>query len=364
MTSNTTKHIINFGSGPAALPQEVLKEASEAILNYDNSGLSILEIPHRGKHFNAILEESKQLVREITGISSEYEVLWLPGGGRLQFSMIPMNFLGEGETAGYIDSGHWSAEAMEYAGYYGRVELLASSKDNNYRELPQLPGHISGNYAYVHYTTNNTIYGTQWSDVPRTSSPLIADMSSDIFSKQVDYSRYAMFYACAQKNIGPAGVALCVVHKDLLKSTKRTPQPMLSYAAHAAKNSVLNTPPVYAIYTSMLTLRWIKAKGIEAIQKENEQKAAMLYAEIDRKAAFEPVVSRDVDRSKMNVCLRAKDEATEKAFVHLCAEHGITGLEGHRSVGGLRVSLYNAITLQDVERLVAVMKEFEIINNQ
>lgn len=361
MTSNTTKHIINFGSGPAALPQEVLKEASGAILNYNDTGLSILEIPHRGKHFDAILEESKQLVRDITGVSNDYEVLWLPGGGRLQFSMIPMNFLGEGETAGYIDSGHWSAEAMEYAEYYGKVALLASSKDNNYRALPQLPENI-GNYAYVHYTTNNTIYGTQWNEIPNTNSPLIADMSSDIFSKQVDYSKYAIFYACAQKNIGPAGVALCVVHKDLLKNTKRKLQPMLSYAAHAAKNSVLNTPPVYAIYTSMLTLRWIKAKGIDAIQKENEQKAAMLYAEIDRNNVFQPVVSNPADRSKMNVCLRAKDEATEKAFVHLCAEHDITGLEGHRSVGGLRVSLYNAITLQDVEKLVTVMKEFETRN--
>ncbi len=364
MISNTTKHIINFGSGPAALPQEVLKEASEAILNYNNIGLSILEIPHRGNHFDAILEESKQLVREITGISNDHEVLWLPGGGRLQFSMIPMNFLGEGETAGYIDSGHWSAEAMVYAEYYGKVQLLASSKDSNYRALPHLAACISDDLAYVHYTTNNTIYGTQWNEVPKTHSPLIADMSSDIFSKQVDYSKYAMFYACAQKNIGPAGVALVVVHKDLLKNTRRKLQPMMSYAAHAAKNSVLNTPPVYAIYISMLTLRWIKAKGIEVIQKENEQKAAMLYAEIDRNSVFEPVVGSVADRSTMNVCLRAKDEATEKAFVHLCAEHDITGLEGHRSVGGLRVSLYNAITLQDVEKLVGGMKEFETINNQ
>lgn len=360
MNSSHAKHIINFGSGPAALPAEVLKEASEAIINYDNTGLSILEIPHRGVHFDGILEESKQLVREITGIGSDYEVLWLPGGGRLQFSMIPMNFLGEGETAGYIDSGHWSAEAMEYAEYYGKVELLASSKDNNYSGLPKLPAIIANEYAYVHYTTNNTIYGTQWNEVPDTASLLIADMSSDIFSKKVDYNRYAMFYACAQKNIGPAGVALAAVHKDLLKNTKRKLQPMLSYADHAAKNSVLNTPPVYAIYTSMLTLRWIKAKGIEAIEKENIQKAAMLYAEIDRNGMFRPIVGNVADRSKMNVCFHAANEATEKAFVHLCAEHNIAGLEGHRSVGGLRVSLYNAITLQNVEKLVAVMKEFEL----
>lgn len=364
MTNKSAKHIINFGPGPAALPQAVLKEASEAILSYKDSGLSILEIPHRGDLFDAILEESKQLVRDITGINSDYEVLWLPGGGRLQFSMIPMNFLGEGETAGYIDSGHWSAEAMEYAEYYGKVRLLASSKANNYSELPELPISISDNLAYVHYTTNNTIFGTQWKEIPNTNAPLIADMSSDIFSKQIDYSKYAMFYACAQKNVGPAGVALVVAHRDLLNATRRKLQPMLSYAAHAAKKSVLNTPPVFAIYTSMLMLRWTKAKDIAKIQADNEQKANMLYNEIDRNTAFSPVVSNTAHRSMMNVCLRAKDEATEKAFVHLCAENNITGIDGHRSVGGLRVSLYNAITVQDVEKLVAVMKEFEnkIIN--
>ena len=364
MTNSNSKHITNFGSGPAALPQQVLAEASEAVLNYNNSGLSILEIPHRGKLFDAILEESKQLVRDISGIGSDYEVLWLPGGGRLQFSMIPMNFLGEGETAGYIDSGHWSAEAMEYADYYGNAKLIASSKDNDYKELPKLPVHIDDDLAYVHYTTNNTIYGTQWCEVPDTNAPLIADMSSDIFSKPADYSKYAMFYACAQKDIGPAGVALTVIHKNLLKATKRKLQPMLSYAAHAAKKSVLNTPPVFAIYTSMLTLRWIKEKGMVQIQVDNEQKASILYEEIERNSMFTPVVSKHVHRSLMNICLRGKDEATENAFVHLCADNNITGIEGHRSVGGLRVSLYNAITVEQVEKLVTVMQEFEnnIIN--
>lgn len=364
MTKIPAKHIINFGSGPAALPQEVLREASEAIINYNNSGLSILEIPHRGHLFDAILAESKQLVRDITGISADYEVLWLPGGGRLQFSMIPMNFLGEGETAGYIDSGHWSAEAMEYAEYYGKVQMLASSKENNYRELPELPTSIDDNLAYVHYTTNNTIYGTQWKEIPNTNARLIADMSSDIFSKKTDYSKYAMFYACAQKNIGPAGVALVVIHKDLLNATRRKLQPMMNYAAHAAKKSVLNTPPVFAIYTSMLMLRWTKAKGMAQIQADNEKKANLLYNGIDRNSAFAPVVSNATHRSMMNVCFRAKDEATEKAFVHLCTQNDITGIDGHRSVGGLRVSLYNAITVQDVEKLVSVMKEFEtsIIN--
>ena len=359
MTRTTTKHTINFGSGPAALPAEVLQQASEAIVSYNNTGLSILEIPHRGKLFSAILEESKQLVRDICGIGSDYEVLWLPGGGRLQFSMIPMNFLGERETAGYIDSGHWSAEAMEYAEYYGKVQLLASSKDSSYKSLPQLPAQYPDDLAYVHYTTYNNILGTQWNEAPKTSAPLIADMSSDILSKRTNYSRYAMFYACAQKNIGPAGVALAVIHKDLLAKSKRELQPMMSYAAHAAKNSVLNTPPVFAIYTSMLTLRWTKAKGIAAIEKENEEKAGLLYAELERNSAFTLRVAEAAHRSKMNVCFNAKDAATENAFVALCAQHNITGIEGHRTVGGLRVSLYNAVTTDQVKALVNVMKEFE-----
>jgi phosphoserine aminotransferase len=364
MTGTITKHTINFGSGPAAFPAEVLQEAADAIINYNNSGLSILEIPHRGKLFDAILEESKQLVRNLCNINSDYEVLWLPGGGRLQFSMIPMNFLGDNETAGYIDSGHWSAEAMEYAQYYGEVQLLASSKEVNYNQLPVLPAQYPGDLAYLHYTTNNTIYGTQWNEIPACNAPIIADMSSDIFSKQTDYNKYAMFYACAQKNIGPAGVALAVIRKDLLNNSKRSLQPMLSYAAHAAKNSVLNTPPVFAIYTSMLMLRWTKAKSIEAIERDNEEKARLLYNELERNTVFDLIVTEQAHRSKMNVCFKAKDEATEKAFVTLCAENNITGIEGHRSVGGLRASLYNAVTIDDVKVLVDVMKEFERIENK
>jgi phosphoserine aminotransferase len=359
MTRTITKHTINFGSGPAALPAEVLQQASEAIVNYNNTGLSILEIPHRGKLFSAILEESKQLVHDICRIGNDYEVLWLPGGGRLQFSMIPMNFLGEGESAGYIDSGHWSAEAMEYARHYGNAQLLASSRESGYKTLPPLPALLPEGFSYVHYTTNNTIYGTQWNETPQSSAPLIADMSSDIFSKTINYNHYAMFYACAQKNIGPAGVALAVIRKDLLKTQKRALQPMLSYAAHAAKNSVLNTPPVFAIYTSMLTLRWIKAKGIETIEKETDEKARLLYTELERNSAFTLRVADPVHRSKMNVCFNGKNETSENALVALCAENNITGIEGHRSVGGLRVSLYNAVTTDQVNSLVTVMKEFE-----
>ncbi len=351
------KSPINFNAGPAALPAAVLQQASEAILNYNGTGLSILEITHRGKLFDAILEESKELVKEIARIDDDYEVLWLHGGGRLQFCMVPMNFLGENETAGFIDSGYWATQAIEYASYYGKIKVLASGKGTGYQSLPEWPV-VPPELTYVHITTNNTIFGTQIKDIPYTNVPLIADMSSDIFSRDIDYSRFDMFYACAQKNIGPAGVTLAVVNKQLLKFKKRAIPPMLDYGEHVKKGSVLNTPPVFAIYTSLLTLRWIKEKGIEQIDKENKIKAALLYDEIERNTLFHFTVNR-MDRSKMNVCFHAKDKETENAFKQYCEENGITGIEGHWSAGAFRVSLYNAISIADVEQLVATMKEFE-----
>lgn len=352
------RYIRNFNSGPAALPPAVLQEAAAAVLDYNNTGLSILGIPHRGKLFDDILTESKALVKELCGLDDDYEILWLHGGGRLQFCMIPMNFLGETETAGYIDSGYWSSEAIGYAKHYGHVSLLASSRDVNYSHLPAWPANIPSDLAYLHITTNNTIYGTQWQNIPKTEVPLIADMSSDIFSRQRVYTNCAMFYAVAQKNIGPAGATLAVVRKDMLQHIKRKLPPMLSFAAHAEKNSVLNTPPVFAIYTSMLYLRWTKAKGIEAIERENTAKAALLYEEIGRNSLFHTAVAAG-DRSTMNVCFAAGNAQHEQGFINFCAQNGITGIEGHRSVGAFRVSMYNAISLQDVQYLVNVMQEFE-----
>jgi len=352
-------HKINFGPGPVALPQEVLQQASEAIINYNGSGLSILEIPHRGKAFDEILEESKTIVKELCGLNDDYEILWLHGGGRLQFCMIPMNFLTAQTTAGYLDSGAWSAEAIEYARYYGNVQVLSSSKTDNYTHLPAWPSLIPDDLAYVHFTTNNTIYGTQWKSIPKTEAPLIADMSSDIFSCKRDYTNCSAFYAVAQKNIGPAGATLAVLRKDLLKKANKNVPPMLSYAQHAAKHSVLNTPPVFAIYVSLLMLRWTKAKGIEAIEKENNAKAALLYNELDRNKLFKPIVVHQEDRSDMNICFIAADKRHEQEFSLFCEEHGIVGIEGHRTVGGFRVSIYNAITLQQVQTLVQVMKTFE-----
>ncbi len=348
---------INFGSGPAALPQEVLQQASQAVIEYENSGLSILEIPHRGKLFDAILEESKSLVNELCELNNEYEILWLQGG-RLQFAMIPMNFLREGKTVGYIDSGHWSAEAAEYATQFGTVEILASSKKDNYNHLPTLPNVISSELSYLYITTNNTIYGTQWKQLPKTDVPLVVDMSSDIFSRKTDYKSCALFYAVAQKNLGPAGVTLVAVRKDFLKKTVRENAPVLDYRQQAKHNSVLNTPPVFAIYTSLLTLRWMKAKGMHAIEADNNQKAKLLYNEIERNSLFEGTVIKPEDRSAMNVCFLAKDKDMETAFLKLCNENNIEGITGHRSVGGFRASLYNAITVADVEKLVSLMHSF------
>ncbi len=354
---------INFNAGPAALPLSVMEEASQAVMNYNNTGLSILSISHRGKLFTEILEESKQLVKELCGLDDEYEVLWLHGGGRLQFSMIPMNFLAENDTAGYIDSGYWASDAIEYAKYYGNVAVLASSKDKNYTELPRWPADGTSGLAYLHFTTNNTIYGTQWKSIPKADVPLIADMSSDIFSKHIDYTNCDMFYAVAQKNIGAVGATLVVIKKEMLHKIVRVLPPMLNYASHAKANSVLNTSPVFSIYTALLMLRWTKQKGIAAIEKENTEKAKLLYDEIHRNSLFTCNI-KHTDRSMMNVCFTCHNPQHEKSFIDFCEERNITGIEGHRSVGAFRVSLYNAITLADVAHLVTVMKQFEIENNK
>lgn len=350
---------LNFNAGPGALPDEVLQEAANAVLDYNNSGLSILEISHRGNAFAAIIEESKQLVKELCELGDDYEVLWLQGGGRMQFCMVPMNFLGEDDTAGYIDTDHWSHAAMEYAKYYGNVQVLASSKENNYRQLPKWPGSIPAHLSYVHYTSNGTIYGTQWHSVPKCSVPLIADMSSDIFCSRRDYKHCDMFYAAVQKNVGAAGVTLVVIRKDMLERIKRKLPSMLDYKAQAKENSVLNTSPVFAIYTSLLMLRWTKNRGIDAIEKENKLKADLLYKEVERNSLFNLYVEKREDRSLMNVCFTAIDHGTEKSFLKFCEDRNITGVKGHRSVGGFRVSLYNAVTMQATKALTEAMKEFE-----
>ena len=350
---------INFSAGPAALPAEVLHEASKAVWNYKNSGFSILELPHRSREFSDIIEESQSLVRELCNIGNDYDVLWMQGGGRMQFSMIPMNFLTPADTAGYIDSGHWAAEAIDYAGFYGKVEVLGSSKSTNYDRLPPWPAIIPEEIKYLHFTTNNTIFGTQYHTVPDTKAPLIADMSSDIFSCRRDYSRYSMFYAAAQKNLGTPGVALVVIHKSLSGSITNKLPPMLNYKDQVRENSILNTANVSGVYISLLMLRWIKQKGIQEIEAENQAKATLLYDAIDGSDVFIPHVREKAHRSQMNVCFTARNEKAGKDFSAYCEQNNIVGIQGHRSVGGFRVSLYNAVTLESVAELVDIMKEFE-----
>jgi phosphoserine aminotransferase len=270
-----------------------------------------------------------------------------------------MNFLGEADVAGYIDTDHWSLNAIEYARYYGNAEVLASSRENNYNRLPLWPDNIPSHLSYLHYTSNNTIYGTQWHEVPKCNVPLIADMSSDIFCSRRDYKNCGLFYAAVQKNAGAAGVTLVVIHKDMLQRVKRNLPSMLDYRAQVKENSVLNTSPVFAIYTSLLMLRWTKKQGIDTLEKENKQKADLLYNELERNSLFNLFVQNKDDRSMMNVCFTAIDPGTEASFLSFCDKRNIVGIKGHRSIGGFRVSLYNAVTKKATERLTQVMMEFE-----
>lgn len=350
---------INFNAGPAALPPEVVHEAAKATREYNKTGISILELPHRGTEFAAIVEESCRLVRELCGLNNDYEVVWLHGGGRMQFAMLPMNFLGAGHTAAYADSGHWAAEAIEYARYYGNTFVAGSSKDNNYNHLPELGKAIPADARYLHITTNNTIYGTQYRQPPATQLPLVADMSSDILSETRDYTAYSMFYAAAQKNIGTPGVALAVIRRSFLEKAADNLPPLFSYKAQVKERSVLNTANVSGIYISLLTLRWIKERTIARIERENMLKAELLYNAIDESDIFTAHVANSSHRSRMNVCFTARDTQTEKAFLARCEKEGIAGVGGHRSVGGFRASLYNAISADNVRELVEVMKDFE-----
>ena len=352
---------LNFNAGPAAMPDEVLQEASEAVLEYKNTGVSILELPHRGKEFGEIVAEANSLVKELCELDDNYDVLWLHGGGRLQFCMIPMNFLSDRDSGGYIDSGHWSEEALEYAAHYGDVQVLASSKESNYSRLPEWPHDIPAQLAYIHFTTNNTIFGTQWHHIPKTKVPLIADMSSDIFSRKHNYGNYGLFYAAVQKNVGTPGVALTVIRKDMLERIARELPPMMDFKAQVKENSILNTANVFGVYTSLLMLRWIKAKGMDVIEKENAHKAKLLYDAVDSSSIFTAHVKEKAHRSMMNICFTANTPGAEKAFLALCEEHNIIGIKGHRSVGGFRASLYNAVSVEAVEKLVAVINNPDLL---
>lgn len=352
-----TQTVSYFGAGPARLPATVLQQAAAATLDYNHTGLSILELPHRSKAFREILDEAGALVNELCGLNDDFEILWLQGGGRLQFAMVPANYLGNGRRAAYIDSGHWAGDAYETATLYGDAHIVSTGKESSYLSLPCFPESLQ-DFSYLHVTPNNTIYGTQWASLPQTRVPLVADLSSDIFSRQRDYRQFSLFYAVAQKNLGPAGVTLVAIRKDFLKAPVRSLPPYLNYAAHIAAGGILNTLPVAAIYTTLLYLRWLKEKTPEAQLLENSQKASLVYDAIDNSGYFRCPVP-PADRSVMNVVFRADDPEREQAFLKQCNEAGLLGLEGHRSVGGFRASLYNAVSLSDAQRLADALTQFQ-----
>jgi len=346
----------NFYAGPSILPQEVYEKSREAILDFDGTGVSILSISHRTPEFSAVMEKARNLVKELLKLEDDFEVLFLQGGASMQFLQVPYNLMRS--KSAYLDTGRWASRAIDEARYFGEVNVTASSKDAGYRYIPT-DYEIPADADYFHITTNNTIYGTQMHSVPESPVPLIADMSSDIFSREMDFNRFGLIYAGAQKNMGPAGTVMVAVRKSLLGKTGRRIPTMMDYAVHIAKESMFNTPPVFAVYVSMLTLEWVKNQGgVKAMEKRNRQKSRLLYAEIDRNPLFEAFV-RPQDRSMMNVTFDLTDESLREKFDRMWREAGIVGLKGHRSVGGYRASLYNALPLESVQVLIEVMKELE-----
>jgi phosphoserine aminotransferase len=346
----------NFNAGPSILPREVFEEASRAILNFGDTGLSILEIGHRTSLFQAVLDETVSITRELMHLDDDHAVLFLHGGATTQFFQVPMNLLNEDETGAYLDCGVWGTKAIREARLYGQVNVVASSKDRNYTYIPK-EYEIPSNAKYFHYTTNNTIEGTEMFEIPETNVPLVADMSSDILSQVLDFNRFALIYAGAQKNIGAAGVNMVIVRKDILGKVNRKLPGMMDYRQHIEAGSMLNTPPVFAIYVCLLTLRWLKKQGgVEGIEKINKAKADLLYKTLDETPGFELPVAR-ADRSRMNVVFRIPDPALEKKFLDACQQQGMVGVKGHRSVGGFRVSLYNALPLESVKVLTRLITQ-------
>lgn len=347
----------NFSAGPAILPQSVMKEAAEAVVDFNGMGLSILEISHRSPQFVAVMEEAVSLVKELLNVPDNYEVLFLSGGASSQFYMSAMNLLGDNDKAYYVNTGTWSNKAIKEALGFGEVEVLASSQDKKYSFIPK--GYkIPSDGKYLHITSNNTVAGTQHHEFPETSMPIVCDMSSDIFSKPIDVSKFGIIYAGAQKNMGPAGTTLVIVNKDLLGKIDRKIPTMLDYRTHIEKGSMFNTPPVYPVYVSMLTLRWLKANGgVAAAEKRNQAKAKLIYDEIDRNPFFRGLTAVE-DRSVMNVTFETSNPDDYDVFLKAATAANCSGVKGHRSVGGFRASIYNAMEMESVEALVEVMKGF------
>jgi phosphoserine aminotransferase len=349
------KQIHNFSAGPAILPQEVIQKCSEALQNFSGTNLSLIEVSHRSKEFINVMDEAQSLVKELMNIGDDYEVMYLQGGASSQFLMVAMNLL---ETkAAYLNTGTWSTKAIKEAKHFGAINELASSGDKNFNYIPK-DYTIGSDNDYFHCTSNNTIFGTQMQNFPDSPVPIICDMSSDIFSRKIDFSAFSLIYAGAQKNMGPAGTTLVVVKKEILNQVSRHIPTMLDYNTHIDKGSMFNTPSVFAVYGCLQTLKWINGQGLEEIEKYNNIKADLIYSEIDQNDMFEGTTAVE-DRSIMNATFVLKEERLNDAFLNACNEANISGIKGHRSVGGFRASMYNAMRLESVEVLVNVMRNFK-----
>lgn len=347
----------NFSAGPCILPAEVMQKASEAVLELDGIGLSLIEISHRSKEFVEIMEKARSLALELLGLQGKgYHALFLQGGASMQFLMTAFNLLDA--KAGYVNTGTWSQKAIKEARMFGDIVEVASSQEDNFRYIPK-GFEIPSDLDYLHLTSNNTIYGTQFKEFPKTAVPLVCDMSSDIFSRQLDFSQFDLIYAGAQKNMGPAGTTLVVVKEDILGKVSRKIPSMMDYSVHIAKDSMFNTPPVFAVYVSMLTMQWLKdLGGIAAIEEINERKANLIYSEIELNPVFSGIAAKE-DRSSMNATFNITDDELKDVFDEMCKEAGISGINGHRSVGGYRASMYNALPMESVGVLVDIMSELE-----
>ena len=352
----------NFGAGPCILPKEVFEEAAQAVLSWGNTGLSILEISHRTPEFESVVAEACSLIKELMNVPENYKIIFVQGGASQQFGMVPMNLLNENESAAYLDTGVWANKAIKEAKLFGNVNVVASSKESNYTFIPK-EYNIPTDSKYFHCTSNNTIYGTQMKSFPKTSVPMVCDMSSDIMSREVNVADFDFIYAGAQKNIGPAGSTVVIVNEEILGKVDRKITAMLDYKIHIEGESMYNTPPVFAIYVAMLNLRWLKKQGgVKEMERRNNAKAELLYSEIDRNSLFKGTCAVE-DRSHMNICFVMNDSSLEKEFLKMAEAAGCIGLKGHRSVGGFRASMYNALPIESVQALVDVMKTFEK-NNQ
>ncbi len=365
--TTATARVHNFSAGPAALPEAVLEEARRDLWDLSGTGIGILEHSHRGGAFDQVIDEAEADCRKLANIPDNYKVLFLQGGASHQFFMIPANFLAKGKTADYLNTGVWSQKAIKEAKLYGGVNVVCSSEDKNFSYIPTPDKHhFSSDSAYCHYTSNNTIFGTQFrtEPTPPGKAPLICDASSDIFSRSIDVSRYALIYAGAQKNLGPAGCALLIIRDDLVQTGDSTIPTMLQYRTHVEEGSRYNTPNTFAIYLMGRVFKWIIAQGgLPAIEQINEGKAHLLYDELDNSDFYYPTVTDHDSRSRMNICFRIREESLEKTFVQQAEDAGLRNLKGHRSVGGMRASIYNAVGIDSVRALIDFMRDFEKKNS-